>query len=401
MKQYDLVKKELSWILGIVVEHTIWSMGQIIAGGLVIFLLGDMLFAGLTDFSTVQRAILLFTCSFIAQAGIYILEARRSYSTKYIIYTTLSIGIVLSMMISEIPMNSSLTNIEDYIMQAIASYVVYVIAIIVIYVGIRAVIYLHKEGKRLSKVAGLYNPNAGRPSDKHLVLGQAGQAIGRELHTTTTLSDERMQELIRLVAIHEAGHALVAYYLGFTGTRLYIDLLDLYEDKSTYSWGGWNGDRDEMKLLQIASKDYYRNRAVIDYAGICAEVLLRGMSGIPGGGDGDITNATLNLKEYVKYKFDDYSATLLDKNHIDSLDKLREINDCQSKALVYLSSDCRLKAESILEANIDILQQLADLLEEKRELNKVDLQTFFEDKEIIRIDDQEYGKIFFKEMSDQ
>lgn len=400
MKQYDLVKKELSWILGIVVEHTIWSMGQIIAGGLVIFLLGDMLFAGLTDFSTVQRAILLFTCSFIAQAGIYILEARRSYSTKYIIYTTLSIGIVLSMMISEIPMNSSLTNIEDYIMQAIASYVMYVIAIIVIYVAVRAVMSLKKEGNKWS-VGSLYNTDADCIEKEGLALEQTGNAEGKEPHTLTALCNKRKQELIKLVAIHEAGHALVAHYLGYTGTKLYVDVSTLHFNEDDYPWGGWYGDAVENRILRTASKDHFRNSATIDYAGICAERLLRGITSIPGGGDRDITNATLNLKEYVKYKFDDFGVTLLDKNQLDSLEQLREINDCQSKALVYLSSDCRLKAESILEANIDILQQLADLLEEKRELNKEDLQTFFEGKEINRIDDQEYGKIFFKEMSDQ
>lgn len=177
---------------------------------------------------------------------------------------------------------------------------------------------------------------------------------------------ERDPEEFKLVAYHEAGHALV--------TKLLTDdiLSKITIIPSTSGAGGYT--MSSPKKIGIATKSQLLNQVKMLYGGRVAEyILTNDENKITTGASNDIEKATLKLKEIVSiYGMSDdmglINSTLLnvDDRHI--------LNDIQK-----LSKELYNETFSLLSGNSKLLDTLANSLIEKETLLEDEIDAIFSD----------------------
>lgn len=160
---------------------------------------------------------------------------------------------------------------------------------------------------------------------------------------------------LRQTACHESGHALVAGLLGETPSFLTV--------VSRGSFGGYmEHDHDEKKSFFTFRE--LMNRVCIALAGRAAELKVYGAdAGLNTGASGDLSHA----RYLVKTAFNDYAMG--EKLFTDSTD-----DDCEKLMREQFEHTVELLSE-----NVDVLNELTDLLVEKKSLNRAELERFFAD----------------------
>ncbi|MDQ0363229.1 hypothetical protein [Breznakia pachnodae] len=206
--------------------------------------------------------------------------------------------------------------------------------------------------------------------------------------------DTWLKKATRTMAEHEAGHTLLAYYMGYSVENVTINPSVFNSYPINPVGGCMISNGNECAIDGMVTLEHYKKYAYIDYAGMAAVQVLHGGEETPGGGENDIKSATRNLQYYLQYLFDDSGNTLLAKELINSKAQLHQIEEYQTKALISLAKQCYMETIEILSANIEILNQLSNLIEEKHSLNKEQIKEFFKDKELYKISNQQFAHIF-------
>lgn len=178
-----------------------------------------------------------------------------------------------------------------------------------------------------------------------------------------TQNPDRDEADLRLVAWHEAGHALMGILHGQTPSKITIA-------PSTSGAGGFTVFAPS-KLGMYTKKDLENNIRML-YAGRAAEELLVGSESITNGAANDITQATKLLHAMVSEygmggKGND--AILLD------FSAMPNGNQYVSTTMQSLSRQYYSEAVQMLKENREKLEVLASALLEKETLNEVAIQT--------------------------
>ena len=200
----------------------------------------------------------------------------------------------------------------------------------------------------------------------------------------------------RNMAVHEAGHTLIAYYLDFTVEEVKIDPFAFHKQRIKMFGGHMLSNNIEWAIDAMISLKHHKNYALVNYAGIAATSVLRVGDASCGGGLKDIENATKNLQTYLQYLFERKDSVYLDKKLIKSEKVVKEIEEIQARAMIHLSKQCYTHVESILYANMETLNQLSNLIEDKDSLNKKEVKEFFVNKQLFRINKQQLDAIFIR-----
>lgn len=84
------------------------------------------------------------------------------------------------------------------------------------------------------------------------------------------MSDKMKNTELKRTAYHEAGHAVLAHYLG-VGLKAVTIVADDDSDGASIDGGEWNPDTEELRL--IAADAFWQRMAIVRYAG--AEAVRR------------------------------------------------------------------------------------------------------------------------------
>lgn len=155
------------------------------------------------------------------------------------------------------------------------------------------------------------------------------EAIDRKIFKGNRKKEDNERDK-RIVATHEAGHALISKILGVPIARATII-------GNTGGVGGAVFKKDDDKKLM--SKEDLKNAVMIAYGGRAAEEIVFGEENITTGASNDIDQATSLLKQYVgRYGFDEYKFScfnlfeekkaFINRHLFDSIDDLsKELYD--------------------------------------------------------------------------
>lgn len=178
------------------------------------------------------------------------------------------------------------------------------------------------------------------------------------------------EDKIKLLAYHEAGHALVTKL--FTNDKVHkVTIVG-----TTGGTGGFTSITPEKETM--SSKDDLFNRIRINYGGRIGEYLLydKDDSKITTGASGDLRSIS-DLLDYIIREVGMYD---------DMLFKLSESEYSNSEVLKYkkeLSKKLYNETLASLEANIDILHAISDALFEKETLNDEELNEIISSHEVV------------------
>lgn len=181
------------------------------------------------------------------------------------------------------------------------------------------------------------------------------------------------EDKIKLLAYHEAGHALVTKL--FTNDKVHkVTIVG-----TTGGTGGFTSITPEKETM--SSKDDLFNRIRINYGGRIGEYLLydKDDSKITTGASGDLRSIS-DLLDYIIREVGMYD---------DMLFKLSESEYSNSEVLKYkkeLSKKLYNETLASLEANIDILHAISDALFEKETLNDEELNEIISSHEVVYIE---------------
>lgn len=170
-------------------------------------------------------------------------------------------------------------------------------------------------------------------------------------------NDERDEEQLRLVAYHEAGHALVGTMLGQEATKVTIQ-------PSSSGAGGFTIFNPSK--LGMYSKKELEERVMALYAGRVSEELLVGPANITTGASNDIERATAIVKSIVsQYGMcsGDNAPTILDYSQVDGSDKF------VMEAMNELARNLYKRTKGLLEENRNKLDKMASELLDKETLS--------------------------------
>ena len=165
----------------------------------------------------------------------------------------------------------------------------------------------------------------------------------------------------KLVAYHEAGHAVVGYYHDQEVSKISIV-------PTTSGAGGVT--IFNPKKMGLYTKEELMAKVRMMYAGRNAELIINGANGITTGASNDIKEATIYIKEMVtSYGMSEYGLLNLDVLNIDHTDILSE---CKA-----ISTRLELESMSCLTEHRDVLDYLAEQLIEKETLEENELLEIF------------------------
>lgn len=170
-------------------------------------------------------------------------------------------------------------------------------------------------------------------------------------------NDERDEEQLRLVAYHEAGHALVGTMLGQEATKVTIQ-------PSSSGAGGFTIFNPSK--LGMYSKKELEERVMALYAGRVSEELLVGPANITTGASNDIERATAIVKSIVsQYGMcsGDNAPTILDYSQVDGSEKFI------MEAMNELARSLYKRTKDLLEENRNKLDKMASELLDKETLS--------------------------------
>lgn len=221
----------------------------------------------------------------------------------------------------------------------------------------------------------------------HYRLAHGRIAHGHHVHVTKEEVEDKDNSCVKIaarrMAEHEAGHAILTCYMDFTVESIMIDLARL--EKQCVVAGAMAKDDLEWVVGSLVSYEHYKKCACIYYAGMAANQVLHPEDGLPGGGLDDIQKATVNLQIYLRYLFNDKENTLLAKEVIEPKELLHQIEEYQTKELIFLAKECYAQTKDILWLNIEVLEKLADLIEREHTVDKKQIKEFFENNEVKKL----------------
>ena len=190
------------------------------------------------------------------------------------------------------------------------------------------------------------------------------EAIDKKVFKGNRTKKEYFKEDKKIVAYHEAGHAVMHYLLGEPMSRASII-------GTTSGVGGvvFGEDKD----TQFFTKEDYENRVKICYAGRASEQIK--FNSVTQGASSDITQATEILEEYVSKLGFDEKFGLLDMG---VLAKTQIIDKSNSFELIQKKSKELYKATmELLKTNYNLVELLANKLLEIETINGEDILKLF------------------------
>lgn len=192
------------------------------------------------------------------------------------------------------------------------------------------------------------------------------EAIDKKVFKGNRAKEEHFKEDKKIVAYHEAGHAVMHYLLGEPISRASII-------GTTSGVGGvvFGEDSD----TQFLTKEYYENRVKICYAGRASEQIK--FNSITQGASSDITQATGILEEYVSRLGFDEEFGLLDMNVLAEkqiIDKSNAFELMQKK-----SKELYTETVELLIKNYDLVERLAQALLESETLSGKEIEEVLHD----------------------
>ena len=192
------------------------------------------------------------------------------------------------------------------------------------------------------------------------------EAIDKKIFKGNRSKKKRYEEDKKIVAYHEAGHAVMSYLLGEPIARASI--------QSTVSGiGGAVFNEDKESMLQ--TKKDYENKVLICYAGRVSEEIK--FNSITTGASNDISQATAIMMQYVERLGFDSDFGLLDVSVLskEHLVNSKEITDRLSKMSKELYNECKSK----LSENYNLVEKLAQKLLETETLSGGEIETLFKE----------------------
>lgn len=190
------------------------------------------------------------------------------------------------------------------------------------------------------------------------------EAIDKKVFKGNRTKREHFKEDKKIVAYHEAGHAVMHYLLGEPMSRASII-------GTTSGVGGvvFGEDKD----TQFFTKEDYENRVKICYAGRASEQIK--FNSVTQGASSDITQATEILEEYVSKLGFDEKFGLLDMG---VLVKTQIIDKSNSFELIQKKSKELYKTTmELLKTNYNLVELLANKLLEIETINGEDILKLF------------------------
>lgn len=192
------------------------------------------------------------------------------------------------------------------------------------------------------------------------------EAIDKKVFKGNRAKEEHFKEDKKIVAYHEAGHAVMHYLLGEPMSRASII-------RTTTGVGGvvFGEDSD----TQFLTKEYYENRVKICYAGRASEQIK--FNSITQGASSDITQATGILEEYVSRLGFDEEFGLLDMNVLAErqiIDKSNAFELMQKK-----SKELYTETVELLTKNYNLVEKLAKALLESETLSGKEIEEVLRD----------------------
>ena len=192
------------------------------------------------------------------------------------------------------------------------------------------------------------------------------EAIDKKVFKGNRAKEEHCKEDKKIVAYHEAGHAVMHYLLGEPMSRASII-------GTTSGVGGvvFGEDSD----TQFLTKEYYENRVKICYAGRASEQIK--FNSITQGASSDITQATGILEEYVSRLGFDEEFGLLDMNVLAErqiIDKSNAFELMQKK-----SKELYIETVELLTKNYNLVEKLAKALLESETLSGKEIEEVLHD----------------------
>ncbi len=190
------------------------------------------------------------------------------------------------------------------------------------------------------------------------------EAIDKKVFKGNRTKKEHFKEDKKIVAYHEAGHAVMHYLLGEPMSRASII-------GTTSGVGGvvFGEDKD----TQFFTKEDYENRVKICYAGRASEQIK--FNSVTQGASSDITQATEILEEYVSKLGFDEKFGLLDMG---VLAKTQIIDKSNSFELIQKKSKELYKTTmELLKTNYNLVELLANKLLEIETINGEDILKLF------------------------
>lgn len=187
------------------------------------------------------------------------------------------------------------------------------------------------------------------------------EAIDKKVFKGNRAKEQHFKEDKKIVAYHEAGHAVMHYLLGESMSRASII-------GTTSGVGGvvFGEDSD----TQFLTKEYYENRVKICYAGRASEQIK--FNSITQGASSDITQATGILEEYVSRLGFDEEFGLLDMNVLAErqiIDKSNAFELMQKK-----SKELYTETVDLLTKNYSLVEKLAQALLESETLSGKEIE---------------------------
>ena len=187
------------------------------------------------------------------------------------------------------------------------------------------------------------------------------EAIDKKVFKGNRAKEEHFKEDKKIVAYHEAGHAVMHYLLGEPMSRASII-------GTTSGVGGvvFGEDSD----TQFLTKEYYENRVKICYAGRASEQIK--FNSVTQGASSDITQATGILEEYVSRLGFEEEFGLLDMNVLAE----RQIIDKSNAFELMQRKSKELYGETVdlLTKNYDLVEKLAKALLEYETLSGKEIE---------------------------
>ena len=194
------------------------------------------------------------------------------------------------------------------------------------------------------------------------------KAIDKKIFKGNRSAEKQYENDIKIVAYHEAGHAVMTYLVGMPIARASII-------SSTSGVGGFVMQEDTDSFF-TTQKDF-ENKLAICYAGRISEQIKFG--DITTGASNDITQATQILREYVtRYGFDREQSGIID---INVLQNTEMPSDYVLNRVTELSKKYYDKAYDLLyeKDNYALVEVLAKELLEKETLNGNEIQTLLDE----------------------
>lgn len=169
----------------------------------------------------------------------------------------------------------------------------------------------------------------------------------------------------KLVAYHEAGHAVVGYYNDQEVSKISIV-------PTTSGAGGVT--IFNPKKMGLYTKEELMAKVRMMYAGRNAEVIINGKEGVTTGASNDIKEATLYIREMVtSYGMSEYGLLNLDVLSVDTTDILDE---CKT-----ISTRLEVESMACLHEHREVLDYLAAQLIEKETLEENEIIEIFKNFE--------------------